>query len=451
MNSEQRFAPRHRVIPWTRAVLAAVAVVLSLTAARADADDVNIVPSLGLSTEYNDNIYYASSKTRDLRVSVIPGLEFTDRTELLDAGLVSTLKGFKSLKDSRFDAIDFRFDGRMAYQLTPRLKVSATAEYDRDSNPGQEANRIAVTTNLVRRYQQQYTLQNEFEITPATSIIAGYSYIQQYYVTLPLPSAIQAGGGGSGGGTGGGGTGGGGGGGGGGGPLTVEQILSSADVKIHNPTLSLKHNFNERTKGSLDAGYSGFRYQFSTVDNYTVSLGLNRMLNEVWTVSASAGGRYTRSVFSPVKQTITLFPFQIKEENQPQEINSGFGWIGQLALAYNGEYASGTLSLHRDVSPGRLSADERTGITLDTSYRFTEDLSASFNAGYQLSQANRGQFASEAVDDRTLQIRVGVHYNFTRDISLDGGYSKVIADYTSLHVDQNYVYLNLLFKYPLYR
>ncbi len=228
------------------------------------------------------------------------------------------------------------------------------------------------------------------------------------------------------------------------------MILSNPDVKILNPSLRLARSFDELTKGSLDTGYTRFLYRYSTVDDYTVTLGLSRVLNESWNLSASAGGRFTQSEFTPVKRKYSVFPIIFTDEIQARQSSRDYGWVGQLALAYNGEYTSGILSLFRDVSIGRLSANERTGVSLDTSYRFTEDLQVNFNAGYQTNQANRGQFASEAVDDRFVQLRVGVRYNFTKDISLDGGYSKAIANYTSLHVDQNYAYLNFLIKCPMF-
>lgn len=456
MRFRRHLVPPCRVVPRVYAVAGKVALVLILTIAQADADDFNVVPSLGVRSEYNDNIFYSDNKTGDLRTSIIPGLELKERTERLDSSLLANLKGIKSLKNSQFDAVDYRFDGRMSYLYTPRLTVSANAVYDRDSNPGQDVNQIAIVTNLVRRYQQKYFLQNEYALSPMTSATVAYSYMQYDYVTVPLKSSslttTQSGGteppsppsppqppspptpppppppp-----------------------PLLKEVILSSSDVKIHNPSLRLTHSLDELTKGNLDAGYTRFLYRYSTVDNYTLTLGLSRAINELWKLSASVGGRFTQSDYTPVKRKYSVFPTIFSDENLASESSRGFGWVGQLALAYNSEYSTGSLSIFRDVSRGRLSANQRSGVTIDTAYRFSEDLEASFNAGYQISQANRGQFASEAVEDGHLQFRVGVRYNFTKNTSLDGGYSKAIADYSSLRVDQNYVYLNFTVKSPLF-
>jgi hypothetical protein len=456
MRFRRHLAPQCRVVPRLYEVAAVVAVLLTLTTVQAGADDFNMVPSLGVKSEYNDNIYYSENKTGDLRTSIMPGLELRERTERLDTGLLAKLKGIKSLKNSRFDTVDFRFDGSLAYILSPRWTASAAAEYDRDSNPSLQVSPIAIVTNLVRRYQQQYSLQNGYAISPRTSVTVGYSYTQLNYVTAPLQSIIQ-------------------------GtsppppspppppppsppppplpppppppeqePLFREVILSSSDVKILNPSLRLAHSFDELTKGTLDIGYTRYLYKYSTVDNYTVTLGLSRALNELWKLSATAGGRFTQSEFSPVKRKFAVFPIIFTDENQARQTSQGYGWVGQLSLAYNGQYSAGLLSLFRDVSTGRLSANERTGVSLDTSYKFTEDLEASFNAEYQINQAIRGEFASETVDDSILRLRAGIRYNFTRDVSLDGGYYKTIANYNLSQVDQNYAYLNLSVKFPMF-
>jgi hypothetical protein len=150
-------------------------------------------------------------------------------------------------------------------------------------------------------------------------------------------------------------------------------ILSSPDVKIHNPSLRLTHRFDEITSGSLDVGYSHFHYQYSTVENYSVTMGLSRALNELWKVSASAGERFTESKFTQVTRTYLVYPTLYFDTSQPSQSDRSFGWVGQVSLAYNGECSSGMLSLFRDVTMGRLSANERSGVSLDTAYRFTED------------------------------------------------------------------------------
>lgn len=455
MRFRQHLVPPCRVVPRGYAVAARVALVLILTIAQADADDFNVVPSLGVKSEYNDNIFYSDKKTGDLRTSIIPGLEIKERTERLDSSLLATLKGITSLKNSRFDAVDYSFYGRMAYLYTPRSTVSANALYGRDSNPEQEVNQVTIVTNLIRRYQQQYSLQNEYEISPLIYATLGYSYAQYDFETEQLLSSNQRG-------TQPGGTdppappqppspptppppppppqp-----------PLLKEVILSSSDVKIHNPSLRLTHSIDELTKVSLDAGYKRFLYKYSTVDNYTLTLGLSRALNELWKLSASAGGRFTQSDYTPVKRTYLVFPMLYNDTNLSPESSRGYGWVGQLDLAYNSEYSTGVLSLFRDVSTGRLSANQRSGVTIDTAYRFTKDLEASFNALYQISQADRGQFGSEAVDDGLMKLRFGLRYNFTKDVSLNGGYSKAIFDDSSTRVDQNYFYLNFTVNCPLF-
>lgn len=439
----------------TLASFAGMLLIVSGTNARAD--DFNVVPSLGVRSEYNDNLFYTADKTADFKTTFIPGIEATNKTERLDSGLHAALKGIQFARNSQLDTVDYSFDGRLSYLCTPRMNLSATAEYDRDSSPSLEIGQFAFVSEVLRRYGQIYSVKDEYTLTQKNSIAMLYSYNQYDFVAVSMPSNSSGtqlpqsppsppNSGGNGG---------------GGGnnnnnnnsSVTQTAILSSPDVKIHNPQLSLTHSFDELTKGNLVAAYTKYIYKYSTVDNYTVTIGLSRALNELWNVSVSGGGRFSQSEYTPVQRTF-YGPILFSDSNLPQQKSAEWGWVGQCSIAYAGLYSNGSLSLVRDVSMGRLSATDSTVVSLNVSHRFTYDFEGNFTAGYQLNTSTFGEFASEATDDRILQFGVGGHYSFVknsaRDILLEVGYSKTIANYSSVSINQNYAYLNLIVKLPMF-
>jgi hypothetical protein len=231
------------------------------------------------------------------------------------------------------------------------------------------------------------------------------------------------------------------------------MLLTDPDVAMHAPSVSLVRKFNELTQGSLDAGYTRYLYKFSKIDNYEATLTLHRALNELWSISVTGGGRFTSSEFASVKRTYRIYPgvFVFTDTQLPPQTDVNWGWVGRCVLNYDGLYSGGSLSFSRDVIAGGSSTDERTAVVLDTRYKFTEEFGGTFSAGYSLFNASRGEFAGEAVNDRSIQFNAGLRYDFTRDISLDGGYSWVTARVAGADVGKNSAFMNLTVRYPLFR
>jgi predicted porin len=430
--------PRNESIPVSFVVLLCAGLSLISTCATALADDFNVVPSLGVRAEYDDNLFYTADKTGDFRAIFTPGIGVQEKTERLDATLLVNLSGIKYADKKQFDTVDYGAYGNLSYQYTPRLNIAVNAQYVRNSTANREVSAAAIILDTVRCYQQHYSLQAGYALNERTSVTASYAYAQFDYVTVSAPS-VQSGlqplppppgppnvtpppspp------------------------PVTItppaqgnNDPLTTPNVAVHSPSLSLVRKFNELTQGSLNTGYTRYSYEFSTIDNYEATLTLNRSLNELWSVSVTGGGRFTHSEFT---------------SNNLQETDDNWGWVGQCALNYNGLYATGSLSLLRDITAGGSTANERTAVILDTHYRFTEEFSGSFSAGYSLFSANRGEFAGTATDDDSLQFSAGLRYDFTKDISLDGGYLKVIATTGGVDIDKNYAFLNLTIRCPIFR
>src|SRR6266567_3657352 len=191
MLSNFRFAPRYEPLGKRFAVPALVVILLVYGEVSAKADYFDIVPSLGVKQEYNDNLFSSVDKTTDLITTFSPGVELQDKTERLEARMFTSIQGVKYWRQKQYDAVDYSLLGSAQYLLSPRLNLSASAEYDRVSTPDRELGPVALVLNTVRRYQQLYSLRNEYKITEKNSGIAACSYSQYDFAMVPLLSFNQ--------------------------------------------------------------------------------------------------------------------------------------------------------------------------------------------------------------------------------------------------------------------
>lgn len=141
---------------------------------------------------------------------------------------------------------------------------------------------------------------------------------------------------------------------------------------------------------------------------------------------------------------------QFTDALQPRTASDSWGWVGQGSLVYNDETWGGSLSANRNVSQGRIGANESTGVTLELHDRFTYELQGSLFSSYVYDKAKSGEFGSSPVSDQTVRVGGGLHYDFTKDVSLEGGYAIGLANVAGVRVTQNNAYLNFVVNYPLF-
>jgi hypothetical protein len=113
--------------------------VASAMAGAAMADEFKLTPSIAARQEYNDNIFFDTSKPKDSFITrVTPGLELIERTERLDLRLSGALTPYVYWEDSNLNSVDQDYSGRVAYLLTPRLRVGAEAGVRVDHQPDRD-------------------------------------------------------------------------------------------------------------------------------------------------------------------------------------------------------------------------------------------------------------------------------------------------------------------------
>jgi hypothetical protein len=386
-----------------RTLLYLISFITLFTVQPALADELKLAPSVTLKEEYNDNIFFSvSDRKSDFISTLTPGISLSDRSERLDANLLVRLNGILYARTSGLSAVDQDYRGRLSYMLSPRTRLSTEASYILDSQPDREIATTGLVLGAVKRHRQQYSISGERTLNEKTSAALAYSYEQDDY---------------------------------------DNQRFS--DLKYHDASLTFTHDLDRlmrATKGSVNLDYTHYissssttnivfgsivdnMFFDSTVDNFSATIGGSRAFNEVWSVQANVGGRYTVSNFQTTEQLVILqTPFNSIPVKQTSR---QWGWVGQLALSYKGELTDGSLAFNTDVQPasGQTSGTTvRTGLVADMRRRFTYELSGSMSVGYYLNKSNPGAIAGQAIDQETVLVTPGIRYEFNRDMYLDASY-----------------------------
>ncbi len=372
-----------------------------LPSARAFGDESRLVASLALKEEYNDNLLFSTDRRTDSFVSsAAPGLDFTRRTERLDARLALGAIGSSYTKDRNLDAIDQNYRGKLGYWFTPALRLSGDGGFRRDTRPDREIETTGLFETL-RSDRWNASAGAEWAVTETTAVNATYGYEKTTY-----------------------------------------SGDTRLDFETHSASLVFIHDLGKRlreTKGRAVFGFARTGYTGFHVENYTGALGVSRGLSETWSVLADVGGRYTRTTFDSPMEALT---------------SGTGGWIANVSAAYKGEQTRGSLSFYHDVTAasGREGASERTAAVIDASRQETAHFGWFVGGGYYLNRSNPGQYSLVEIDEQTVRVRPGVRVEFTRDIVGEAAYqfTRVLFGQTDTAARQNLVYCRVTLKLTLY-
>lgn len=403
--SRRREPRKARVGPWATLLLTLAAQVCPGN--RAAAGVFHLVPSMDVREEYTNNVFFTSRERKSTGITTVsPGLELADRTEILDASLSGRLGWVAYSADSSLDSLDLFQNGNFRYRLTPRLGVSAGAGYTRDSRHDRDLRATGIVdlggSDKVIRRSQAYSLGGTYALTEATTTAVSCSFNKDDY--------------------------------------SAARFVGTTS---RNGTLTIDHDmarWMKNTRANVSVGYTAFLFTGGKDENYTATAGMNRALDEKWSVNADLGGRHTRS----------------RIDSPPEQSYSSSGLVGHLAVGYAGELAWGSLTYGRELSTasGRAGAALRDSFVLSLAKAITEKFSGTFYAGAYRNTTDRGRFSPQQLDEKTLEVNPGVLYRFTKDLSLSAGYSYVrVRSSTpadSVTVDRNSLFVQCTGRYDVF-
>ncbi|MGB7631696.1 MAG: outer membrane beta-barrel protein [Candidatus Deferrimicrobium sp.] len=363
--------------------------------------EFHLVPYLSLTEGYNSNVFFTEKDRLDSWVSKIaPGLDVSSRTERLDASLGGNLLWWQYNGDSSLNTMDWDARGRAAYRFTTALRVSATADYRRESNP----DRHFEATGLVDRstdYRQDYTVAAEYALNEKAAATLSYAYENLDYPTIPYRNSTS-----------------------------------------HSADLGFAYNlsrFATETKARVDLGYGRGEYEGLLVNNYTLTVGVFRAVHELWSAQIDVGGRYTVSKFDVLGERLE---------------KTDTGWVGDASVIYTGERTRANFTFSSNIAPayGFAGAVQRTAAVVSLSRRFLYELSGTLSAGYYWNKSQAGQYSFQSIDEQSTQLRPGIRWEATKNIVVDATYQftwlrNELTGGTSL---QNYVFAGATLSYPFF-
>ncbi len=379
------------------------------------ADQTQLTPSIAFRGEYNDNIFFDRRNEKSDFLSVItPGLELTDKTERLDARLSGALPIYTYARYDEINSVDQNFNGNLRYRLTPLFTTSLNGRYVKDSQPDREIAETGLVLGNVMRHRYSAGLSGDYALSEISTVGISYHYASDDY-----------------------------------------ESRAYTDMRSHNGALTYALDLSRtlpNTRGRVTMGYNRFEFSDSHVDNYTVMVGAEKKVTELYTLSADVGGRYTRSNFKvPGLQPVAPGLFRIVKN---EETRDNTGVVGRAALSYQGEQTTGSISFFRDIaqSGGQEGTVQRTAFVFDVGKSFTYELWAHFSAGYYLNTSDKSQYALRNIDEKTWRVNPWIRYNLTQDLSLDASYAFTRVNYktSDTSANRNLIFLNLVYRYPLF-
>lgn len=366
----------------------------------ASAAQVVISPAFDIRQEYNDNIFLSTrSRESDFITSVSPKLGLMRNTERLKAKLDSSASWFFYAEDDTLNSLDYNIQGNVGYKLTPRDDFTLGASYTHLSRPDSISESDGLVTSRESDHHN-YSIQYGRVLDPVSSVSLSYGFQQQSY-----------------------------------------DDPAQMDNWTHNAGLGYSRDLGAilpLLRGTVNAAYSVTDYRDSSNDNYSLSVGVGRSINEKFSWNLSGGARYTRSHFLKYDAAAGRF----------SRDNSGdWGWIGSASLDYRGEQSQASLSLSRNFSSGSgtVGATEKTALTLSLGRDLTRSFSTRVSASYGLYRSSDNEFGSSKADEDIWQLGAEARYRINDYLDLGLRYSYYNDKFGNGggHAEQNRVLLTL--------
>jgi len=331
----------------------------------ASANDVTLVPSLRISGEYDDNVFFNSTDEVDDYLTIIsPGLTFDYATELLNLQSLIVVDFLRYFDETELDTENQRYDLNGRYQLASKWNIAGNFSYIKDTTLESELEETGIVH--LREDRKRYNAGGglSYQMTELTDLNFNYTH-------------------------------------------TVTRYDSEDNVDYDYDNFSLL--CNRKLKNQLDVltvrtNYSIFDSDEEKTNNYELLFGWFHKFSETLDLNASAGPRYTRQNF-----------------NDDREDEDSWGTTVDISLNKRGETSSATIGYSRRIwnnADGDLVETDR--IYARAKQRIIGRLGVGFVAGlYFTSQEDD----SDNDDTRYYILNPSLYYMLTENHSIELAYS----------------------------
>lgn len=392
-----------------------VSALLLSAAVTAIGDELKVIPSVAVREDFNDNIFFdVNDPVDDFTTTVTAGIEVTDRTEIMDANLLAQISPFFYHDNDDLNDVDQNYRGQFAYRFLPRFGMNANAGFKVDNRPDREIYETGQLYDISRRFRYTGGIGADFAVSEIHSLNAAYAYEQDDW----------------------------------------RGDSNNIDYNGHLINAGTSYNISRWLSASdllVGVGYNFYDYDTADIKSGYGTVGLQRMLNEIFRFNINLGARYTETRFETA--ALALAPsgkpiLMVEEQGE-----SGWGGIGSLGLEYLGERTRCSLTFSHDLRPasGTLGPTNLTRAVFDINHRLHEKLSIGLATSYFMNEADAGEFYINDIDEDTFNINPRVRWQFLRHFTLEGAYiySTLKDDVADATKDRHLVYLQVEFDYPV--
>lgn len=393
-----------------------MAVLIGLTLlAGAEADDFQVITSVLVREEYNDNIFFSTEDEIDDFITTIAGtLEIIDRTERLDASLLGRVAPFFYKDNDELDETDWLVSGRINYRFTPRFSIGVNAGFLEDNRPDRDVDVTGVV--LSPRTRRRTTAE------------AGANYIFNETTAANLTYGFQR---------------------------DDFQDRQLQDFSAHDIIFGATRNLSgwwENTTARFNFGYGDYDYETSQTDIIYATLGAEHRFTEKFSMMVDLGPRYNDSTFDTVRP-VEVAP-GVFEPRVVEDSNSEWGGVGKLVMNYREERTSTNFTLSHGILPtsGDLGPTERTTARFAINHRLAEKLRVSFFTGWWRNRADADTFSAQDIDTDTVSVNPFLRWEFYDNFTLEGSYrfSYVWDHAADLETSRHLAFVQLAYGIPLF-
>jgi len=393
--------------------------ILSFWLPAANCDQFEVKPYLAVRGEYNDNIFFIpEDEVDDYILTIKPGIEFTERTERLEAKLSGEVAPFFYADNPDLNDVDQDYRGRIGYQFTPRLNGRADAFFIVDNLPDRDILSTGLVQSIDRRKRYHLGAGTNFLLSEKAAVDVSYDFNRDDW---------------------------------------DKDVIDQEDLTSNVVNSGFIYNLGdwlEAATGRMNFGYANYEYDTSETDSIYGGVGLKHFFSEIVTLEVDVGVRFVDSEFDVIKFVPIVPGLPFVRQTVEKETNSGWGVIGQAILEIRDEKTRGNFLISRDLAAtsGRTGPTDQFRMIFSLFHRFLEDMRVGLTAGYYHNKADSGDFSLQEIDEDTFRIRPSIRWEFYENYTLEGAYTYTYVDdkATDRIKKQNRVFLQVAYGLPLF-
>lgn len=340
------------------------------------AAETKLTPSLAGKAEYNDNLFVtAANQVDDTITTLSPGIIFLRRN---DRGRIEAIAGLDLVRyadHNELDSTDKEVNGSGSYSLSERLLLGVDGGWSRNSRLDSDLETTGLVYSAARRTRHNYNLSCRWQASETEMLQLAAGQRSDRY-SDPEYSNLDG---------------------------TTARLTWTGDFSRHIPQFV----------GQALLDYGRYEYPTAEVETYTVGLGGQMKISDLWSINGWMGPSSTETTYLSGAGTSTTKK----------------GISGSLGLDRQLENGTIGLAVSQSVSSDSGRDGTVTRSTVSTTYK--QKLTADFSMGLELRYFRNNTDAADSarsINEHNYQITPRVSYRLSDDIELISYYQHMYID-----------------------